>query len=88
MNEKLRQQMISEELAGLELWQVFDKSFDVDHAKCLEILLRNKADPNIDVSQFTPLKPFPIFHALKNLNMTEKLLSVNTLSFYFVCIVW
>jgi hypothetical protein len=36
-------------------------------------LLRNKADPNLDLTPFSPIKPFPIFYALKQRNFVAKI---------------
>jgi len=37
----------------------------VDYFSCFETLLRHGADPNVNLSSITPLKPFPIFHAFR-----------------------
>ncbi len=58
----------------MELWQVYDKFYDVDYLKCTELLLKNKADPNLDISMFTPINPYPIFHSLKRKEHLEKLI--------------
>lgn len=39
----------------------------------MEALLRHKADPNLDIAQFTPSKPYPIFYAIKQRNFVAKL---------------
>jgi hypothetical protein len=60
-------------MMGLSIWQVFDNNYEVSHVQCLEALLRNKADPNQDLSQFSPAKPFPVFYAIKQRNFVAKL---------------
>ena len=57
---------------GISIWQVYDNNYEVSHVQCLEALLRNKADANMDLSQFQPRKPTPIFYALKQRNFVAK----------------
>ena len=47
-------------------------SDDCNYYKCLEYLLSYKCNTNVDCSNLTPLKPFPIFHAIK-LDQTKEL---------------
>jgi len=58
---------------GISIWQVFDNNYEVSHVQCLEALLRNKGDPNLDLSQFSPGKPFPVFYAIKQRNYVAKI---------------
>ena len=39
----------------------------------MEALLRNKADPNTDLTPFIAVKPFPVFYALKQRNFVAKI---------------
>ncbi|TNV87206.1 hypothetical protein FGO68_gene3803 [Halteria grandinella] len=71
-SKKLRQTVL-DELVGISIWQVYDNNYEVSHVQCLEALLRNKADPNMDISAIAPAKPFPVFYCLKQRNFVAKL---------------
>ncbi|CDW90127.1 ankyrin repeat protein [Stylonychia lemnae] len=74
INSKFRKLICQDELIGIEIWKVYDQYQSIDHLRCLDILLKNKADPNLHLSSFTQNKPFPIFHALKERALIEKLI--------------
>jgi hypothetical protein len=76
MKEKLREKFIAE-LCGIEMWQIYNKQKDVDFIKCMGLLLEGGADPNLDLLLFTPLKPNPIFHSLRDQPVLKLLIKVN-----------
>jgi hypothetical protein len=64
MSEKLRQALM-DELVGIDLWKVYDNVHEINHLKCMEALLKKRANPNIDLTNLSLLKPYPIFYGLK-----------------------
>lgn len=62
-----------DELVGISIWQVYDNNYEVSHVQCLEALLRAKANANLDLTSFSPFKPFPVFYCLKQRNFVGKL---------------
>lgn len=41
--------------------------------QCFDALLRNKADPNFNLADLAPLKPYPIFYCLRQRNFVAKI---------------